>query len=129
MAVITDNGEEWISQKLTGNKPNGQFYIIAVGNGTANPQESDTALANELYRADSDDSNCTIDVTSNNGEIVAKITISGGTEISNPPKDITEIGLFATDGSTLIYRETFNAITIESGDRQTLQFTLTITDN
>jgi len=126
-SVIPAAGQEWTSEKMmdviTGEFP----YEVAVGNGSSSPTESDTSLDNELYRADDDDSNCTVEATTNSGEIVGRITVSGGTEISNPPKDITELGLITTDG-VLLYRETRGAVTIESGDRQTFEFNIIVED-
>jgi hypothetical protein len=127
-AIIPDEGREWISQSMM-DTTDGEFpYIVALGTGTGATTASNTDLDNEIYRANDGDSNCTVESTTNTGEILARITVSGGTEIQNPPQDITELGLFVNDGSTLLYREVRNAVTIESGDRQTFEFTLVVED-
>lgn len=125
--VVPNEGEEWMSQKLF-DGVSGTPFIIAVGTGSTSPTESDTSLANEVYRANDNDSNCTVQPTSNNGEFVGKITISGGTEVA-AGTDVTEFGLYPSDGSTLLYREVRTAVTIQSGDRKTFEFTVTLTDN
>lgn len=120
-SVITDEGREWQSQNLVEVSGTAQLYIVAVGTGTTSPTDSDTSLANEVYRANDDDSNCTVTTTTNTGEIKGSISISGGTEVA-AGTDITEFGLFAEDGSTLFYREVRSAVTIQSGDRKTFEF-------
>lgn len=127
-SVVVDEGREWISEKVLDNHVDGQFYIVAVGDGTTSPSSSDTSLENELYRANSDDSNCSIQDTSNTGEIKCRITVSGGTEVP-AGSDLSEFGVFASDGSTLIYREVRDtAVTVQSGDRKTFEFTLDVQD-
>lgn len=127
-SVIVDDGLEWVSQKIVGNNPNETAYIIAVGDDNTAPSSSDTSLGNELYRADDDDSNTTIEATSNVGEIDFRITISGGTEVP-AGSDVVEFGVFISDGSTLLYREVLDtAVTIESGNRSTFEFTIDITN-
>lgn len=127
-SVIPSEGQEWISEKMMDLRGSEKPYIVALGNGTSSPTESDTALDNEVYRANDGESNCTVEATTNTGEIVARITVSGGTEISNPPQDITELGLFVSDGSTLVYREVRSSVTIASGDRQTFEFRVAVQD-
>lgn len=126
-SVIPSTGQEWISEKIMDHNDGEYAYIVALGDGTSSPTESDTSLQSEIYRADDDDVNCSVNDTSNVGEVVARITVSGGTEISNPPQDVTELGLITTDG-VLLYRETRGAVTIESGDRQTFEFRIEVND-
>lgn len=121
-SVIPNEGQEWVSEKMMDLRDGEKPYYIALGDGSSAPTESDTSLDNEIYRADDDMSNCTVEATTNTGEIVARITVSGGTELSNPPQDVSELGLIINDGSTLLYREVRGAVTIESGDRQTFEF-------
>jgi hypothetical protein len=127
-AIIPDEGREWFSQSAMSNTGSERAYIVAVGTGTGATTASNTDLDNEIYRANDDDSVCTVEATSNTGEILARITVSGGTEIQNPPQDITELGLFVSDGSTLLYREVRSAVTVEAGESQTFEFTLVVED-
>lgn len=125
--VVPDEGLEWFSERAVGEANGETAYIVAVGDGTGTVSSGNTSLSSELYRANDGDSNCTVEATASTGEIVAKITVSG-TELNNLPQDITEFGLFASDGSTLLYREVRSAVTIQSGDRKTFQFTVTFID-
>lgn len=125
--ATTNTGQDWLSEKAVGNVPNEELYIIAVGTGTTDPTESDTSLQSEVYRSNDGNTNCTVDTTTNTGEIVGRITVSGGTEVP-AGTDITEIGLFVDDGSTLVFREVRTAVTIESGDRKTFEFTIVLDD-
>jgi len=126
MASITpDDGRDWIANKLFNNESDEYPYIVAVGDGTTLPASDDSSLGNEIYRANDDDSNCTVELTGNTGQYLGRITVSGGTEVP-ANSDISEIGLFSSDGTTLLYRETRNAVTISSGDRKTFEFTNTI---
>lgn len=127
--ITTDEGIEWISEKTIGNREGEELFEVAVGDGTTTPSGSDTALANELYRSSHDSSNCTVDTTSNIGEVLGKITITGGQEVT-AGASISEIGLFVNDSAdTLVYREVRDtAVTLDSGDRKTFEFTLQFQD-
>jgi hypothetical protein len=125
--IIPDDGLEWASQKLLDNNVGEALYIVAVGDGTNSPSPGDTSLQSELYRADDDDSNCTVEPASGTGDIVARITVSGGNEVP-ADADITELGLFVSDGSTLLYREVNDAVTVGSGERQTFEFEVQLRD-
>lgn len=124
--VVTDDGREWISQKLFGNNDEELFYV-AVGDGTQAPTASDSALTNELYRASKNDSNCVIEPTTGVGRILFRITISGGTEVP-AGSGITEFGVFSSSSDTLLYHEVRAAVTLESGDRKTFEGSIDITD-
>ena len=127
--VITDNGRDWISERVVGGRNDESFYTIAVGDGTTTPSGSDTSLANELHRANADDSTVEIRDTSNTGEVVGRITVTGGQEVS-AGADIQEVGLFTESSDILVYREVRdNAVTLESGDRKTFEFRVTFQDN
>lgn len=127
--VIPDVGRNWLSEKSTGDRSGEEAFIIAVGDGTTSPSSSDTSLASELYRANDDDSNCTVETTSNTGEIIGRITITGGTEVP-AGTGISEIGLHTSGSDTLVYREVRDtAVTLQSGDRKTFEFTFTFTDS
>lgn len=124
-SVIPNEGQEWVSQKIMGNLDSEYAYEIAVGTGTASPTTSDTSLSNEIYRANSDDSIASISLTSSSGGIQCRITITGGTEVPSGSK-ITEFGLFVNNGSTMLYREVRSSVKLDSGERQTFEFTLDV---
>lgn len=143
MATINpDEGLEWFAERALGveGAENEKIYSIAVGSGTTAVDPNDTQLAQEEYRGQSIDSNVVFTDTSPAiGEIQCRITISGGTEV---PADtsITEFGVFARDPSidesnvtetddTLIHREVRSGITLESGDRKTFEFNITLVNN
>lgn len=118
-AIIPDTGREYISDRI-------EFYEFAIGTGTSQPTGSDTTLENEVYRADVEDTNCSITDTSTDGEVVAKLTISGGTEV---PADtvVSEFALFCNDpDTTMVYREVRSGTNIESGARVTFEIELDV---
>lgn len=126
--TVTFNGLEWISDKTTGNLETEWLYVIAVGDGTRSPSQDDTSLQSELYRANDDDSNCTIETTTDTGAITGRITITGGQEVP-AGAEITEFGMFTKGSNILVYREVRdNAVTLQSGDRKTLEFEFTYKD-
>lgn len=126
-SVVVDEGRNWFREKVFNNKSDEKPYIVAVGDGTNSPTASDTSLQNELYRANDDDSNCTVAPTSNTGEFEFKITISGGTEVT-AGSDITEFSVITDGTNEMLYREVRPSVTLNSGDRKTFEGTLTFTD-
>jgi hypothetical protein len=125
--IIPDEGLEWASEKLF-DQHSGEFpYVVAVGDGTNSPLPGDSSLQNELYRSTDDDSNCTVETTTSVGGSVARITVSGGGEVPAGAQ-ITELALFVSDGSTLLYREVNDAVEVGSGERQTFEFEVNLVD-
>lgn len=126
--TVTFDGLDWISEKTTGDLSDEWLYVIAVGDGTRSPSQDDQALQSELYRANDDDSNCSIGTTSDTGEIAGRITITGGQEVPSG-REITEFGMFTRISDILVYREVrTNGVTLESGDRKTFEFEFTYRD-
>lgn len=127
-SIVTTEGRNWFREKIFNNESDELPYIVAVGDGTASPTASDTSLDNELYRANDDDSNCTIQPTSNTGEFEWKITLSGGTEVP-ADSDINEAAVITDGTNEFLYREVrASSITLASGDRKTFGGTLTFAD-
>lgn len=127
-SVITDEGRDWLKEKIFNNESDETPYIVAVGDGTNSPASGNTSLQNELYRANDDDSNCTIAPTSNTGEFEWRITISGGTEVP-AGTDVSEIAIISSGTNEFIYREVRSTpVTLSSGDRRTIGGQLTFTD-
>lgn len=127
--TFTDDGVEWISQKSVDDSVTSVIHTIAVGTGTSSPIGSDETMESEVYRTNRENANCTVDVTSNLGEVRATITISGGTEVPDGTT-ITEFGVFIDDeDETMIYREVTSGRTITSGDRVTFELIYNVVDN
>lgn len=123
MASVTPNeGQEWISQKIVGDLPDERAYVVAVGDGTGAVGTTDTSLQNELYRSNDDNSNCAVDTTNDTGEYFGRITVTGGLNIP-AGSEITEFGLFTTDGQMLYHETSSSGTVIESGENRTFQFT------
>lgn len=111
MTTITDNGLEFVGDRLIGNN-SAVINTIAVGTGQ-NESNSATALGNQEYSATDTSNNVEIVETDTTGEIEFAITLKGGTEVP-PNTEITEIGLF-TDAGTLVVIDAFSSVTVEDG--------------
>lgn len=123
-SIITDGGDSLVADLLLGLTTE-ELSSIAVGTDGTPPTESDTSLAQELYRSTKTDSNVALELTGTTpGEFLGRITVSGGTEVPSGT-DIEEIGLFG-DQDTLVYRETFSPVTLDAGDRKTFEFTIEV---
>lgn len=123
-STLTNAGRELVVELLA-TPTNSRLTTVAVGDGNTAPLLSDTQLQNELFRDNTGSSNVSIENNSNTGEVVAKITVSGGTEVAGGAA-ITEFGVF-DDSGVLVFRETFDPVTVLSGDRKTLEVTLEVT--
>jgi hypothetical protein len=117
--IIPDEGLEWVTDKTFGSNPSEYAYIVAVGDGQSSPSPGDTELDNEVYRSNDDSNDCTVEKTSAT-EITARITLSGGLQIP-ADTDVNELGIFISDGTTLLYREVNDTVTIGSGEKQTFE--------
>jgi len=129
--TITDKGRAWVSRRLAYDYENNSsnapldLGIVAVGDGLAAPVGDDTALENELYRANRIDNTGEVEITSIDGEpeLAARIEIVGGRDV-DADTDIWEIGVFTRNRAghsnskpILVYREVRDApVTIESGE-------------
>ena len=118
-SIIPNEGLNWIADRAIPGVDEALQYVD-VGEGTTFPQIDDNSLENRLYRGNVDNSNCTIERSSNRGEINASITVTGGTHV-DPGTVITELGLL-TEDDRLIYRETTEGIEIDDGERVTISF-------
>lgn len=118
-AIIPDVGREYIADRI-------EFFEFAIGTGTTQPTGADTSLETEIYRADSNDTNCTFEDTSADGEVLAKLTVSGGTEVP-ANTTVSEFGLFCNDpANTMVYREVRSGTNVESGARVTFEIELDV---
>lgn len=122
--TITSGGQEWVSEKAVDQHAGDLLYEIAVGDGTTSPSESDTSLANELYRSNDSNSDCIVEATTNTGEVRGRITVTGGSDVAGGTS-VSEFGLFTSSG-TMVYREVRDtAVTINDGENKTFEFTIT----
>lgn len=122
---IPDEGLDWVADRMIFSDAS-DLGEVAVGNGDTEPAAGDSSLESELYRASSDQENCTIERSSSLGEIQCTITISGGTEV-DAGSQISELGLFSLAGD-LVYREVRSSVEINEGERVTFEFEVVAQD-
>lgn len=124
--VITDVGKEYIADALIGVSTD-TLNTIAVGSGTNNVSASDTSLQNEIYRGTDNESNISLQSTSNTGTIDVEISLSAGPDTSDevsPNAEISEFGVL-TSSDVLVLHETRVKIVLEEND--TKKFTIPFT--
>lgn len=129
MTTTTDDGREWISEKVQGNESDA-IDTIALGTGTGNEGSGAQSLANEVHRAHRSNSDVTFPEGNNPGEFEAVINITGGAEVPDGT-EITEIGVFAggEDGSdTLIVIDEFSKVTVDQGHTEEFYIPISITE-
>lgn len=111
MTIETDVGKEAVADHLMG----GFIDTIAVGTGTTAEAAGDTALGNEIYRADTSTSIVHfVDDPDVPGRYQAIIAVTGGDEVS-AGTTITELGIFIGASDTLVVRDTYGAQTVDAG--------------
>lgn len=124
-SITTDSGLSWLVD-FAAEQTDVAFQSVAVGSGDTQGSLDQSALNDELYRSDISESNSSVESTTDVGEIIIKITVSGGTEVP-AGSTITEIALFLSD-DTIFYLESEKNVTVESGERITLE-TSTVVEN
>ena len=111
----------------------GAWDVIAIGEGTTTPTDTDVVLQTE-YTADGLDRAVATTKTWTNGtgatttKIVLKNTF---TSTSGSTESITESGLFNSTtvaGSGMLAHQTFTAVSLTSGDSITVTWTFTVGD-
>lgn len=118
--LIVTAGKAGMASRLNGSGGEAAFTYLAVGIGTGAAAAGDTTLGSEitdsgLARAAATVSRVTTTVTNDTARLVYSWTVSG-------TKAVTEAGAFnASSAGTLLGRQVFSAINVESGD--TLQLT------
>lgn len=128
MTEVTDVGLEWTKEKSLGRQSD-RVDTVAIGTDGTTESASDTSLGNEVYRAQESNANVTLVETGSEGQYEAVIRIKGGLEVS-AGTTIREVGVFAggdlsaNETNTLIVRDAFSGVTIESG--HTEEFTVPI---
>lgn len=127
--VYTNGGLEWLSGKKVDSADSTVLFGVAVGDGTSSPSSGDTSMESEIHRTNADNSNCTIETTSNNGEIRVKVSVSGGSEVPGG-SDISEFGVFTDESTpTMVYHEVTSGKTVTDGTRVTFEMLLTVVDD
>lgn len=107
-------------------KPDSRINTIAVGSGTTNPAITDTTLESRVFEATDGTNVVSFESATAAGEYICRIALQGGTEVPGGTQ-ISELGL-KTDAGDLIYRETRNAVTIETGSRIIFEFNVDISN-
>lgn len=135
MATITpDEGLDFTKKRVLDEPETAgwEMFQVAVGSGSANLSATDTQLDVEEYRANKTDSVVTIEDSTPVGEVLIRITVSGGTEVP-AGTTITEFGIFGVDTNDapsddtedakdrLLHRELRSGITLKAGDTKTFE--------
>lgn len=122
--IVTDDGLDWFADRAIPGISD-ELHTIAVGTDNTYPESGDQQLVSRVYQAPKTYDNCTIERSSNTGQINCSITITGGTHV-DPGKSIFELGL-KTESGELVYREVRDgAITIDDGERVTIEFSVVL---
>ena len=139
-SIIPDEGLDWYRNKgIQDNDVTNEFvYDIAVGDGSQTVSSTDTQLNNEVYRANEDGPNASIDAGNSTGKYLVEVSVTGGTEVPGGTS-VTELGVWARDPSMnqsnvsdgddkMIYHEAFSGKTVNNGETKTFTIELTITN-
>jgi hypothetical protein len=123
--TFTDDGLDWFADRAVPGIDD-ELNTIAVGTDNTFPQSDDQQLGSRVYQAPTTYDNCSIDRSSNTGQINCSVTVTGGTHVT-AGTSIIEIGV-KTESDELVYREVRDgAITIDDGERVTIDFSFSIT--
>lgn len=120
--ALTTVGLNLIADILLGESSD-EINTVALGDSTNNVSASDTTMFSEVYRDDEAESNVTVGSSSNDGEIVVRVTVSAGPDSGDEVSagtDISEFGVISDDG-VLVLHETRSAVTLQDGDTKTFQ--------
>jgi len=122
--LLTDAGMAALASRVNGDGAEAVFTTLAVGVGTTGAAQGNTTLETEitdsgLGRSAATASRTTTTETNDTARLVKQWSVSG-------TKSITEVGILnnATSGGTLLCRQTFTAVPVQSGD--TFQITYDI---
>lgn len=124
--VLTNNGEEWIAERVAGTQGTGANAVSTntgthIGMGTIGtaPAKSDTALGGEVETRGA----TTVTVAGGTGSAAKYQAVA--TLTATTTRAIQECGLFsASTTGTMFTHSTFTTINLNNGD--SIQFTLTI---
>jgi hypothetical protein len=107
-------------------KPDSRINTIAVGSGTTAPSVTDSSLESRVFEATDETSAVSFESGSDPGEYISRIAVQGGTEVPGGV-GISELGI-KTDNGDLVYRETRNTVTVETGSRIVFEFSVDISN-
>ena len=111
----------------------GAWDIIAIGEGTTTPADTDVKLQTEYVGTGLDRSAATTKTwTNGTGATTTKIVLKNTfTSTSGDTESVTESGLFNSTvvaGSGMLAHQTFTAVSLTSGDSITVTWTFTVGD-
>jgi len=123
--VLTNNGEEWVSERMAGVQGAGTNNVfanagshIAAGTGTTTPAKADTTLVTET------DARVATTVTTV-GTGAANKYQATATWVTSTTRTITEVGLFsASSAGTMFIRCVHDPIGVVLGD--SIAYTITV---
>lgn len=123
--VLTNNGEEWISERVAGVQGAGTNNVaanagthIGFGTGTATPAKSDTALGTEV------DSRGATTVTTVGTGASCKYQATA-TVTATTARAVTEVGLLSASSTGILFvRQVHDVINLAAND--SIVYTLTI---
>lgn len=123
--VLTNNGEEWVSERIAGTQGSGTNNVsanagthIGAGTGTTTPAKADTALVTEVGTRVA----TTVTVTGTGASAKYQAT---GTWAFDATRAIAEVGLFSASSAGICFiRCVHDVINGVSGD--SIAYTITI---
>ena len=114
--LVVDAGLDYIASRMKDATATAMTHM-AIGSGTNNPAEGDTALQTQLGRV----SLTSTTVTGNSVAYEASFAAGTGTGA------VTEAGIFnASSGGTMLCRTEFAVINKAAGDSMTITWTVTV---
>ena len=120
--LVVTNGKNYIASRMVGTASTVMSHM-AIGTGTASPDNGDVNLGTEAYRA-------SITITASTNTVTSTATFSAG----NGTGAITEAGIFnygtyaasPTSGQFMLCRTTFPAVNKASGDSIAITWVVTV---
>lgn len=123
--VLTNNGEEWVSERIAGVQGAGTNNVaanagshIGIGTGTTTPAKGDTALVTEV------ETRVATSVTTTGTGSANKYQATGTVAIT-ATRAVSEVGLFsASSGGVMFVRCVHDVLNVVNGD--SIAYTITI---
>lgn len=115
MTITVDIGLEWAERKFIGQEDT-RIDAMAVGDGSAAEDPSNTSLDNRVSDIITDD-NDPVRFVQQNDRFECLITVQGGSEIPTGT-EIREVAVYAganTGNPTMITRDVFETVTVSPG--------------
>jgi hypothetical protein len=120
--LVVTNGKNYIASRMVGTASTVMSHM-AIGTGTASPDNGDVNLGTEAYRA-------SITITASTNTVTSTATFAAG----NGTGAITEAGIFnygtyassPSSGQFMLCRTTFPAVNKASGDSIAITWVVTV---